>query len=50
MMTDCEQFEDTDCGSFYDCCDCGQRDSDFQSCMRCFSCNACDVCFDDRGE
>lgn len=43
----CERFDDTDCTNFYNCCDCGIRDGDFQCCYYCFTCNACDPCYND---
>jgi hypothetical protein len=33
-----------DCGSMYDCCDCGTRDESGCGCSGCFSCNACEEC------
>ena len=47
-MSDCTQFYDgLDCFERYNCCNCGQREDDTQSCLRCFSCNACDECYGD---
>lgn len=36
-----------DCGSMYNCCDCGISDGDGCGCSYCFSCNACDSCLND---
>ena len=37
-----------DCGSMYNCCDCGTREEDKGcGCSYCFSCNACEECLED---
>ncbi len=38
---------DYDCGSMYNCCDCGTRDESGCGCSGCFSCNACEECIND---
>jgi len=39
-----------DCGSMYDCCDCGTRDESGCGCGcgGCFSCNACEECINEE--
>ena len=37
-----------DCGSMFNCCDCGSRNNDEGcGCPYCFSCNACEECLND---
>lgn len=37
-----------DCGSMYNCCDCGTRDESGCGCSGCFSCNACEECINEE--
>ena len=37
-----------DCGSMYNCCDCGTRDESGCGCNGCFSCNACEECINEE--
>jgi hypothetical protein len=47
MGTD-RKGNDYDCGSFYNCCDCGARDERGCGCSGCFSCNACEECINEE--
>lgn len=46
----CEHLVDGhDCFDLYNCCDCGGIDGEYGcGCRYCFSCNACDVCLEDK--
>ena len=39
-----------DCGSMFNCCDCGTRDDEGCGCSYCFSCNACEECLKEDDE